>query len=279
MVISSASSKSTSDLGLLVFDGKKSSFRVWSQSFVSYLEGMTLEMVGNYLKEPKSLPEPQIKYEDWLHCEPPIISTGNEAHDRWHLYNRKRTEQKPFDNIQSWFGEMKSLKNLINAQSRQHLGRDTNQGKRHDTGKAFSKATSKSRKCFYCEGKYNVNGVDHMKWDCPKRQDDFRRGWARSSIFEDPRRIEDAVPKGRDVRTEVACGAVVRREEVALSTSPPSRQEFDLPGMSMDDMFSCPDDSNLLSYSPALAVDTTSTPRVETMAASMPDLSVKKDQS
>ena len=29
------------------------------------------------------------------------------------------------DNIQSWFGEMKSLKNLINAQSQQHLGRDS----------------------------------------------------------------------------------------------------------------------------------------------------------
>ncbi|ETV78017.1 hypothetical protein H257_08234 [Aphanomyces astaci] len=194
---------------------------------------------------------------------------------------------------------MKSLKNLINAQSRQHLGRNSvtddliiymalnelpsqfyaNQGKRHDTGKAFSKATPKSRKCFYCEGKYNVNSVDHMKWDCPKRQDDFRRGWAHSSIFEEPRRIEDAVPKGRDVRTEVACGAVVTREEVALPASPPSRQEFDLPDMSMDDMFSCPDDSDMLSYSPALAVDTTSTPRVETMAASMRDLSVKMDQS
>ncbi|ETV73048.1 hypothetical protein H257_12084 [Aphanomyces astaci] len=112
-----------------------------------------------------------------------------------------------------------------------------------------------------------------MKWDCPKRQDDFRRGWARSSIFEEPRRIEDAVPKGRDVRTEVACGAVVTREEV-----PPSRQEFDLPNMSMDDIFSFPDDSDMLSYSPALAVATTSTPRVETMAAYMRDLSVKMDQ-
>ncbi|ETV67678.1 hypothetical protein H257_16149 [Aphanomyces astaci] len=33
----------------------------------------------------------------------------------------------------------------------------------------------------------------------------------------------NAVPKGRDVRTEVACGAVVTREEVALPGSPPSR--------------------------------------------------------
>ncbi|ETV67266.1 hypothetical protein H257_16505 [Aphanomyces astaci] len=220
-----------------------------------------------------------------------------------------KTAQKPFDNIQSWFGEMKSLKNLINAQSRQHLGRDSvtddliiymalnelpsqfyGQKKKHailtmggQTPRpdipAFSKATPKSRKCFYCEGKYNVNGVDHMKWDCPKRQDDFRRDRARISIFEEPRRIEDAVPKGRDVRTEVACGAVVTREEVALPASPPSRQEFDLPDMSMDDMFSCPDDSDMLSYSLALAVDTTSTPRVETMAASMRDLSAKMDQS
>ena len=98
MTIPAASVKQTlpADLALLAFDGKKASFRVWSQAFISYLEGLSLEMVGNFLREPKKLPEPRIKYEDWLNCVPPVVTTENEVHDQWHAYKIESEQSKKF---------------------------------------------------------------------------------------------------------------------------------------------------------------------------------------
>ncbi|KAH9105840.1 hypothetical protein AeMF1_018444 [Aphanomyces euteiches] len=407
MTVSTASVKSglPADLALLAFDGKKAAFRVWSQGYISYLEGLTLEMLGNYLREPKKLPEPRIKYEDWLTGVPPVVSTGNEAHDQWHAYNRKRTEQKvrfylyqllpksfvqqlrdttdsktpvhevwsevnrryvktaqkPFDNIQSWFGEMKSLKNLINAQSQQHLGRDSvtddmliylalnelpsqfygaqikydasftlsevetklvgvfgqkkksailtmggqnpkqeipvnnvtklanqnagkrksssgpaNQSKHADTGngKGYQRPSPQSVVCFYCTGKYNVDGKDHPKWKCPKRADDFACG------------IQDATPRCRDAKQEeIPCGAITTQREVNIPDTGSVGAEVVIPdadeGTSIEEILFNDDDEmgdNIMQFSPALSVDTTTTPRMENVAASMKTLSVELDK-
>ncbi|CAK4289711.1 unnamed protein product, partial [Aphanomyces euteiches] len=157
-----------------------------------------------------------------------------------------------------------------------------NQNKRHDggQGKANARPTPQGMKCFYCDGKYNVAGQDHPKWKCPKRQDDFSRGWVRSNIYEVPRKIQDSTPRGRDAtREEVPCGAISTREEVPLPTTANSRNEVEIPDIdstkSYEDLLFGDDDEiedDMMQYSPALVADTTATPRMENVAASMKTL-------
>ncbi|KAH9098445.1 hypothetical protein Ae201684P_017657 [Aphanomyces euteiches] len=384
MTVSTASVKSglPADLALLAFDGKKASFRVWSQGFISYLEGLALEMLGNYLREPKKLPEPRIKYEDWLTGVPPVVSTGNEAHDQWHAYNRKRTEQKvrfylyqllpksfvqqlrdttdsktPVHEVWSEVNRLKTAQNhstifshALNELSSQFYGAQikydasfalsevetklvgvfgqkkksailtmggqnpkqeipvnnvtrlanqsagkrksssgpANQSKRADTGngKGYQRPSPQSGVCFYCTGKYNVDGKDHPKWKCPKRADDFARGWVRSNIFEVPRRIQDATPRGRDAKQEeIPCGAITTQREVNIPDTGRVRAEVAIPdadeGTSIEEILFNDDDEmgdDIMQFSPALSVDTTTTPRMENVAASMKTLSVELDK-
>ncbi|CAK4304834.1 unnamed protein product, partial [Aphanomyces euteiches] len=161
-----------------------------------------------------------------------------------------------------------------------------NQNKRHDggQGKANARLTPKGMRCFYCDGKYNVGAQDHPKWKCPKRQEDFSQGWTRSNMYEKPRKMEDSTPRGRDaMRQEVPCGAVTTREEEPLPPMADSRREIELPDdestKSIEDiLFDDEVEEDMMQFSPALVADTTATPTMETVAASMKSLSVELDQ-
>ncbi|KAF0704054.1 hypothetical protein AaE_015129 [Aphanomyces astaci] len=184
---SALSLKGSSELSLLVFNGKKDTFRVWSRKFMNYLEGLTIELTGLWIGESDKRPQPVTKFEDWLVSVPALHQSEIDATEKYKHYldwYRKRQDQKvrsllvqllpvsfiqqlrdgsdskmpvheiwsevqkrygvsnaasvtalmgkfirtagkSFDTIESWFGELKSQKNLINAQSRQYLSRDS----------------------------------------------------------------------------------------------------------------------------------------------------------
>ncbi|CAK4433274.1 unnamed protein product, partial [Aphanomyces euteiches] len=175
-----------------------------------------------------------------------------------------------------------------NAGKRKSSSGPANQSKRADTGngKGYQRPSPQSGVCFYCTGKYNVDGKDHPKWKCPKRADDFARGWVRSNIFEVPRRIQDATPRGRDAKQEeIPCGAITTQREVNIPDTGSVRAEVAIPGAdestSIEEILFNDDDEmgdDIMQFSPALSVDTTTTPRMENVAASMKTLSVELDK-
>ncbi|KAH9144041.1 hypothetical protein AeRB84_012004 [Aphanomyces euteiches] len=103
-------------------------------------------------------------------------------------------------------------------------------------------------------------------------------------MYEKPRKMEDSTPRGRDaMRQEVPCGAVTTREEEPLPPMADSRREIELPDdestKSIEDiLFDDEVEEDMMQFSPALVADTTATPRMETVAASMKSLSVELDQ-
>ncbi|RHY89179.1 hypothetical protein DYB35_013324, partial [Aphanomyces astaci] len=62
--------------------------------------------------------------------------------------------------------------------------------------------------CFYCNGKYNEGAKVHMKKDCPKRKEDFAKGYYRTSIFKAAKSVPAKVAAVRSTRSEVAVGQV-----------------------------------------------------------------------
>ncbi|RHY88726.1 hypothetical protein DYB35_002074 [Aphanomyces astaci] len=68
--------------------------------------------------------------------------------------------------------------------------------------------------CFYCNGKYNEGANVHMKKDCPKRKEDFSKGYYCTSIFKAAKSGPAKVAAVRATRSEVAVGQV----EVATPT-------------------------------------------------------------
>ncbi|KAF0728275.1 hypothetical protein Ae201684P_007960 [Aphanomyces euteiches] len=98
--------------------------------------------------------------------------------------------------------------------------------------------------------------------------------------------MQDSTLRGRDaMRQEVPCGAVTTREEVPLPPMADSRKEIELPDdestKSIEDILFNDDDEledDMMQFFPALVADTTATPRMETVAASMKSLSVELDQ-
>ncbi|KAG9407102.1 hypothetical protein AC1031_001744 [Aphanomyces cochlioides] len=165
------------------------------------------------------------------------------------------------------------------AGNRKSSSGPANQSKRADTGhgKGYQRPSPQNGVCFYCTGKYNVDGKDHPKWKCPKRADEFAPA---------PRRIQDATPRGRDVkREEVPCGAVTTQRAVDLPDTGSVRADVAIPGAdestSIEHILFNDDDEmgdDIMSFSPALSVDTTTTPRMENAAASMKTLSVELDK-
>ncbi|RLO13629.1 hypothetical protein DYB28_015648, partial [Aphanomyces astaci] len=79
------------NIQLLVFNGNKKGFRVWTQKFVQHLKALTTAKVGLWLANQTSRPEPKIKFEDWLSGEPPVVHGANESEQRW--YSHYRSEQ------------------------------------------------------------------------------------------------------------------------------------------------------------------------------------------
>ncbi|CAK4724804.1 unnamed protein product, partial [Aphanomyces euteiches] len=101
-----------------------------------------------------------------------------------------------------------------------------------------------------------------------------------------PRRIQDATPRGRDAKQEeIPCGAITTQRKVNIPDTGSVRAEVAIPdadeSTSIEQILLNDDDEmsdNIMQFSPALSVDTTTTPRMENVAASMKTLSVELDK-
>ncbi|RHY05351.1 hypothetical protein DYB36_011393 [Aphanomyces astaci] len=87
-----ANPKDTVGINLLVFNGKKDKFRVWTAKFVSHLKEMTVALQGQWLAS--TTPEPTIKFEDWLQGDPPVATDPDEKRAKWHQYYRTMQVQQ-----------------------------------------------------------------------------------------------------------------------------------------------------------------------------------------
>ncbi|KAH9095553.1 hypothetical protein LEN26_017774, partial [Aphanomyces euteiches] len=168
---------------LLVFNGRKDKFRVWTQKFVAHLKEMSIAQRRICLSGGSAFderPEPDIKYEEWLQGEPAESKEADPDKKRWHnLYRDEQqqgirsllskvlpdsfvgqmrddyTDKEPihmiwrdlerkygisnlanvksnvnkllkiaqseFNSVESYLAEMKTLKNVINSNTRKYL--------------------------------------------------------------------------------------------------------------------------------------------------------------
>ncbi|ETV78714.1 hypothetical protein H257_07560 [Aphanomyces astaci] len=109
---SALSLKGSSELSLLVFNGKKDTFRVWSRKFMNYLEGLTIELTGLWIGESDKRPQPVTKFEDWLVSVPALHQSEIDATEKYKHYldwYRKRQDQK----VRSLLVEPRAPKNNV----------------------------------------------------------------------------------------------------------------------------------------------------------------------
>ncbi|RHZ32068.1 hypothetical protein DYB37_012509 [Aphanomyces astaci] len=87
-----ANPKDTVGINLLVFNGKKDKFRVWTAKFVSHLKEMTAAL--QVASTTPDRPEPTINFEDWLQGDPPVATDPDEKRAKWHQYYRTMQVQQ-----------------------------------------------------------------------------------------------------------------------------------------------------------------------------------------
>ncbi|CAK4238777.1 unnamed protein product, partial [Aphanomyces euteiches] len=81
---------------LLVFNGRKDKFRVWTQKFVAHLKEMSIAQRRICLSGGSAFderPEPDIKYEEWLQGEQEESKEADPDKKRWHNLYRDEQQQ------------------------------------------------------------------------------------------------------------------------------------------------------------------------------------------
>ncbi|RHZ25469.1 hypothetical protein DYB37_007607, partial [Aphanomyces astaci] len=148
------------NIQLLVFNGHKKGFRVWTQKFVQHLKALTTAKVGLWLANQTSRPKPKITFEDWLSGEPPAFKLLSKVlpdaftqqfkdafgedqpvHLLWAAVEKRygesnvntvktlvghliSTANNDFPNLEVLFCDLVSARNTINVHTQKYLGRD-----------------------------------------------------------------------------------------------------------------------------------------------------------